>query len=166
VNVGGRNRMAMTDLRACVEAIGYRDVATHIQSGNVVFRTRSRSADAVAAALEEALARNLGVATPVMVRTERQLTVALDADPFPGADPKALHIGFLREDPAPDAVAGLAAPPGPDELRVIGRQVHLHYPAGMGRSKMSGAYLEKRLGVPLTVRNRAVTTALRDLLRA
>ena len=60
----------------------------------------------------------------------------------------------------------LTAPDGPDELEVIGREVHLHYPDGMGRSKMSGAWIEKRLGVPATARNRTVVTAIRDLLEA
>jgi uncharacterized protein (DUF1697 family) len=157
--------MTMADLRACVEAAGYEDVATHIQTGNVLFRTAARSAEKVAVAFEKAVEADLGFATAVMIRTASQLTAALDANPFPDADPKALHIAFLREAPAA-TVEALTAPDGPDELEVIGREVHLHYPDGMGRSKMSGAWIEKRLGVPATARNRTVVTAIRDLLEA
>ena len=166
VNVGGSGRMKMADLRACVEAAGYEDVATHIQTGNVLFRTAARSAEKVAVAFEKAVEGDLGFATAVMIRTASQLTAALDANPFPDADPKALHIAFLREAPAAAKVEALTAPDGPDELEVIGREVHLHYPDGMGRSKMSGAWIEKRLGVPATARNRTVVTAIRDLLEA
>jgi uncharacterized protein (DUF1697 family) len=166
VNVGGSGRMKMADLRACVEAIGHEDVSTHIQSGNVLFRTPMRSSEKLAVALESGIAKDLGFATAVMVRTAAQLTAALDANPFPDADPKTLHIAFLREEPSAARVAELVAPDGPDELAVTGREVHLRYPQGMGRSKLSGAYIEKRLGVPATARNHAVVTAIRDLLEA
>jgi uncharacterized protein (DUF1697 family) len=158
--------MAMADLRACVERLGHEDVATHIQSGNVLFRTPMRSAEKVARTLEEAVEADLGLRTAVMVRTAAQLTAALEADAFPGADPATLHIGFLRDDPDPAAAADLVPPPGPDAVRVIGREAHLLYPDGTGRSKMSGAWLEKRLGVPLTIRRRSVVETLRDLLEA
>jgi uncharacterized protein (DUF1697 family) len=158
--------MKMADLRACVEAAGYEDVATHIQTGNVILRTSIRSPEKVATALEEVVAADLGFRTAAMVRTAAQLTAALDANPFPEADPKALHIGFLREEPPAEKAKALTPPDGPDDLRVIGREVHLLYPEGMGRSKMGGAYVEKRLGVPLTARNRKVVTDLRDLLEA
>jgi uncharacterized protein (DUF1697 family) len=164
VNVGGSGRMAMADLRACVEGAGFADVATHIQTGNVLLRTPMRSDERVATALEEAVEAGLGFRTAVMVRTATQLTAALDADPFPGVDPAALHVAFLRAAPDAAAATGLVPPAGPDELRVAGREVHLHYPDGMGRSKLTGAWMEKRLGVPLTVRNRRVVAAIRDLL--
>ena len=91
-----------------------------------------------------------------MIRTAAQLTAALDERPFPDADPEALHIAFLREAPAAAKAKALVAPDGPDEVAVIGREVHLHYPDGMGRSKLSGASIEKRLGVPATARRRSV----------
>ena len=166
VNVGGSGRMAMADLRACVEGIGHEDVATHIQTGNVLFSTRMRSAEKVARALEEAVEADLGFQTAVMVRTAAQLTAALDERPFPDADPKTLHIAFLRETPPAAKATALVAPDGPDEAVVIGREVHLHYPDGMGRSKLSGAYIEKALGVPATARRRGVVEKIRDLLEA
>ena len=166
VNVGGSGRMAMADLRACVEGAGYEDVATHIQSGNVLFRTPARSAEKVAVALEEAAGADLGFRTAVMIRTAAQLTAALDANPFPDADPAALHIAFLRAVPAAARAKALVAPDGPDEVVVIGREAHLHYPGGMGRSKLSGAYVEKALGVAATARRRSVVETIRDLLLA
>jgi uncharacterized protein (DUF1697 family) len=164
VNVGGKGRMAMADLRACVERIGHEDVATHIQTGNVLFRTPMRSAEKVATALEDAVEADLGFRTAVMIRTAAQLSAALDVRPFPDADPEALHIAFLREMPAAATAKALVAPDGPDELAVIGREVHLHYPDRMGRSKLTGALIEKALGVPATARRRSVVEKLRELL--
>jgi uncharacterized protein (DUF1697 family) len=166
VNVGGSGRMAMADLRACVERLGHEDVTTHIQSGNVLFRTPMRSAEKVAAALERAVEADLGFRTAVMVRTAAQLTAALDEQPFPHADPGALHIAFLREEPAPERVAAFAVPDGPDEAVVAGREVHLHHPGGMGRSKLTGAFIERALGVSATARRRSVVATIRDLLEA
>ncbi|HET6690711.1 MAG TPA: DUF1697 domain-containing protein [Miltoncostaeaceae bacterium] len=166
VNVGGRGRMAMADLRACAEGAGFADVATHIQSGNVLFRTPMRSAEKVAVALEGAVEAGLGFRTSAMVRTAAQLTAALEARPFPDADPATLHIAFLRDAPAAAAAAAFTAPPGPDEAAVIGSEVHLRYADGMGRSKLTGAFIEKALGVPATARRRNVVETIRDLLRA
>lgn len=166
VNVGGSGRMAMADLRTCVEGAGFDDVATHIQSGNVLVRTPMRSAEKVARALEEAVAADLGFRTAVMVRSAAELTAALDERPFPDAADDALHIAFLRETPSAATAKALTAPDGPDELAVIGREVHLHYPNGMGRSKLTGSRIEKALGVPATARRRSVVEALRDLLEA
>ena len=156
----------MADLRGLVEGLGHSDVATHIQSGNVVLRASSRSAERVAVGIEEALARDLGFETSAMVRTAAQLRMVLDAEPFPDAAPGALHVAFLRRPPDAAAARALVAPQGPDELAVVGQEVHLHYPDGMGRSKLSGAYLEKRLGVPLTARKRTVVAKLLELLEA
>lgn len=166
VNVGGSGRMAMTDLRTCVEGAGFEDVATHIQTGNVLVRTPMRAAEKVARALEEAVEADLGFRTAVMVRTAAQLTAALGERPFPDADEKALHIAFLRETPSAAKARALVAPDGPDELAVIGREVFLHYPDGMGRSKLTGASVERALGVPATARRRTVVEKLRDLLLA
>ncbi|HMN98548.1 MAG TPA: DUF1697 domain-containing protein [Miltoncostaeaceae bacterium] len=166
VNVGGSGRMAMADLRACVEGDGFEDVTTHIQTGNVLFRTPMRSAEKVAAALETGVEAGMGFRTAVMVRTAAQLTAVLDERPFPDADPEHLHIAFLRQTPAAARVRALSAPDGPDELAVVGREVHLHHPAGMGRSTLTGASIEKALGVPATARKRAVVESIRDLLEA
>ena len=156
----------MAELRTCVEDAGFEDVSTHIQTGNVLLRTSMRSAEKVARALEKVVEADLGFRTAVMVRTAAQLTAALDERPFPDADETALHIAFLREKPPAARVKALVAPEGPDDLVVVGREVYLHYPDGQGRSKLTGALIEKALGVPATARRRSVVEKLRDLLEA
>ena len=156
--------MAMADLRELVEGLGHEDVVTHIQSGNVVFRASSRSAEKVAEGIEKALADDLGFETAVMVRTAADLKAILAERPFADAAPAALHVAFCRHEPDAERAAALAPPEGsPDECALIGREVLLHLPSGMGRTKLNGAYLERRLGVPVTARNWKVVTALQEL---
>ncbi len=166
VNVGGAGRMAMADLRACVEAAGFEDVSTHIQTGNVLLRTPMRSAERVARAVEAAVEADLGFRTAVMVRSAAQLAAVLEQRPFPRAADAALRIAFLREAPSAAAGAARVVPGGPAGLGGIGREVFLHHPGGMGRSKLTGAFIEKGLGVAATARRRSVVERLRDLLEA
>jgi uncharacterized protein (DUF1697 family) len=168
VNVAGHGRIAMADLRAVVSAAGYGDVATYLQSGNVAFTATADDAEAVAADLRRRLAGELGVDTAVMVRTAGEIADIAAHHPFleGQSDHSKLHVVFLAAEPDADRAARLTVPPGaPEELQPAGRQLYLHYPAGAGRSKVTAAYLEKRLGVGLTARNWRTVTALADLAR-
>ena len=102
INVGPSKRVAMADLRDLLAGLGYTDVRTHLQSGNAVFSTGSRAVT-VAADIEEALAEKVGVRASVVVRTGRQLTAAMAADPLSDiADNGSRHfLGFLSGKPDP-----------------------------------------------------------------
>ena len=134
VNVGGTGKLAMTDLRKLCEAAGFADVATYIQSGNVVF-TSKRGEASVKKLLEAALAEKLGKPCGVLLRTADELRQLLDANPFPKAAPQRLLMLFLDEKPAADSLKDVVAPGG-EELRVCGRHVVVHFPNGMGQSKL------------------------------
>lgn len=163
INVGGRNRLPMADLRALVESLGFGEVATYLQSGNVVF-AGSGSPAAVAQLVGEAITDRLGLTVPVVVRTDRQLARLLSATPYPtsGVDPKTLHVTFLASRPDAGAVRALedgAVRFDPDRLEVVGADVFLHCPGGYGETRLNNAYLERQLGVVATTRNwRTVTT--------
>jgi uncharacterized protein (DUF1697 family) len=159
INVGGRGKLPMADLRAIVEGLGHADVRTYIQSGNVVFRTRSRSTTAVAAALGEAIAAGTDVTTSVVVRTADELVAARDADPFVarGEDPGNVHLTFFPG-AAPDP--GDLSDYAPDTAVALGGELHLFLPNGLGRSKLA-ADLDRRLAPGGTTRNwRTVTTLI------
>ena len=162
VNVGRHRRVTMADLRAAMAAAGYPDVETHVQSGNLLVSTSVRTAR-LAADVEAALRAELGLEVDAIVRTGAQLRKVLTANPFlaEGGPTNALHVGFAKVKPTPAAVRALAERDfGRDRATVVGAEVYLCYPDGQGRSKMSGVTLEKILGVPITVRNWNVTTAL------
>jgi uncharacterized protein (DUF1697 family) len=166
INLGSRNKLAMPRLREIVEALPATDVTTHVQSGNVVFRSSLRSAAKVEAALEKALQQEAGLDVRVMVRTPAQLKRLLDSCPFADRcdDPTRLHVTFLEEKPHKARVEAID-PAGflPDEFAVEGQDVFLFCPDGYGRSKLSNAYFEKKLGVAGTTRNWRTVTTLAEL---
>ena len=154
VNVGGSNKVPMADLRAMFEANGLADAQTLIQSGNVVFRADGTEA-ALVSRIEAAIAETFSLSITVMVRSKAQLAKVLANDPFADAPPNLAHVAFLSARPAAKAVAALDPDRSPpDAFRVHGREVYLHYPNGSGRSKLTGDYLERVLGVRATARNR------------
>jgi uncharacterized protein (DUF1697 family) len=150
VNVGGKNTVPMAALRELFESLGHGEVRTFIQSGNVVFTAR---AAVTPQSLERAVAQEFGVHTTVVIRTPRDLEQVVKANPFVGADPSKLHVGFMTQKPTAAVVAKLDGEPfRPEEFAVRGRELYLHLPNGMGRSKLP-AYLDRRLKIPTTVRN-------------
>lgn len=162
INVGGHGIVSMAELRDCFAAMGFGDVATYIQSGNVVFSAAGGPPDA--AAIEARLA-DFGVTSAVALRGTGELARLVAGNPFlaPGVDPKTLYVSFLTADPPPSRAESFAVPPGATEqMELVGRDVYLCFPQGYGRTKLSGAWLERGLGVPATTRNwRTVTTLLR-----
>lgn len=165
VNVGGRNRLAMEDLRALVTGAGGSDVRTYIQSGNAVFVSR-RSSSAIVGALQSQLEDVLGSRVPVLVRTKEELDAVIETNPFVrrGDDPKALHVTFMGAVPGADAVetAQTKRSDG-DECLVIGREVYLSCPNGYGNTKLTNTFFEKRLGSEATTRNWTTVTKLAEL---
>jgi uncharacterized protein (DUF1697 family) len=166
INVGGKQKVPMADLRALVEGLGHEDVATYVQSGNVVLRS-GRSADAVARGIEQAIRRSLALAVSVIVRTRAQLAEVLGSNPYLGAgrDTSKLYVVYLDAKPSAAAVKRLDPDRGrPDEFTVRGREVYLQLPNGAGRSKLTLDWFEKQLGVRGTARNWRTTNELLALM--
>ena len=100
VNVGGKTKVAMAALRDVCASVGCEDVVTYIQSGNVVLRSALK-ADRLQSALETAIAEEFGFSPAVMIRPAKEMAAVIDRNPFPDAEMKTLHVGFLHA--APDA---------------------------------------------------------------
>ena len=166
VNVGARNRMRMADLEAVFTGLGHTGVVSYIQSGNVVFKSRSKRPAALARDIEERISRDLGLAVRVLLRTHAELVDVVAANPFvaAGAEATRLHVTFLTEEPdAARARAVAAFDAGADELRIAGREVYLHCPAGYGNTKLDNGFFERRLGAIATTRNWNTVTKLVEL---
>ncbi len=177
VNVGGNARIRMADLREIVTSLGHDDVATYIQSGNVVFAAEAmaggEATDEVAATddltaearlatgIHDALKARLGLDVDVMVRGREDLERTLAGIPFPVTDPKRAIVAFLSTPPSADAIRSLAAvDAAPEQVWVVGRVAYLDLPNGVGRSVLA-PNLERRLAVRATARNlRTVQTLL------
>jgi len=140
INVGGNRKIHMADLRELFAAAGCDDVTSYIQSGNIVFTHPSTASDRLAGDLQQRIEAGTGFDVPVILRTAKAWEGVVRANPYPDAEPSALHVAFLAKTPAPDAVATFdAARFAPEEFTVVGREVYLHLPDGMGRAKLPPA---------------------------
>jgi uncharacterized protein (DUF1697 family) len=167
VNVGGHNRVPMADLRALLAALGCEDVTTYLQSGNAVCRSTAVPGR-LASDLEAALAAELGVTVRVLVRTAAEVAAAVAANPLEAStdDPKRLHVLFLETAPdggRVDALVAEAADLAPERLGVSGAEAYLFTPAGYHDARLTGAFVERRLGRVGTARNWRTVLALADL---
>jgi len=134
VNVGGTGRLLMSDLRDLCAACGFENAQTFIQSGNVVFRSALREAS-VKARLEKALAARSGKPVAVLVRSAGELAAVARKSPFSGAVPSKVVVYFLNDAPERGILEAIEIP-GREELELRGRELFVHYPDGIGRSKL------------------------------
>lgn len=158
INVGGHT-VKMDRLRGLFEALGYADVETFIASGNVIFRSPTTDTRAMEQQIEAHLAASLGYEVATFVRTAAEIAGIAGYTPFPADEVESnrLYIGFLQGQPDDGALVRLAALCTPlDEFHVHGRELYWMCRTTMGQSAISGAQIERALGMPTTLRN--VTT--------
>jgi uncharacterized protein (DUF1697 family) len=161
INIGAHKRISMKELAALVEGLGYRDVSTYLQSGNVVFSTTG-SADAIATALAKQIVGELGHDVAVIVRTANEMNKIVQANPF---DPKVSHVTFLAgKPPAAKVKEPVTIDCGRDEFEVVGREIFLSMPHGYGRTKLNNTFWERRFKTVATTRNWNSVLALREQL--
>lgn len=164
VNVGGHHRILMADLRSLCEKLGHTRVQTYVQSGNVVFSTRSRNLLRVAEDIENAIESSHGFRSNVILRTTEELRRTVAASPVAyrdGFEPAKHIVQFLAAappDPVRDALQKL--PPAPEELHLIGRELYIYFPNGISKSELSLSKLERLLKVAGTARNWNTVTKL------
>ena len=156
VNVGGI-RITMDDLRALAASLGYGNVRSLLQTGNLVFDGERERPAALERRLAKVTGRRLGVVTEFFVRTSSEWSTAIEANPLIDAavrDPSHLVVVFLQESPSGEAVRALrSAIAGPETVEVVGRQAYIAYPEGIGRSGLTLSRIERALGTPGTGRN-------------
>ena len=168
VNVGGKNRLPMADLRDVFSAAGCAAVQTYIQSGNVVFEAAPDLAERVTDIVTRAIRRRFGYETAVIVRSSEELRKVAASNPFDtSGDPRLLHVAFLEDTPDAEAVSRLDPERSPlDAFAVRGRNVYLHYPNGVARSKLTNEYLAAQLRTASTMRNWRTVLTLREMVDA
>lgn len=174
INVGGRNKVAMADLKRVLDALGHTDVRTYVNSGNVVFEAAGRASategDRLAGVIEKAISSELGVSPAVLVRSAAELATTAGANPYQDeSDPKKVHVVFLATPPTADeqAVAKAAEREAVekgsrDEMTIMERAIYLHTPDGFGRSVLA-ELLSRRKSSPMaagTARNWSTVTKL------
>ena len=159
VNVGGRSKVSMKELRQLFEDLGYTGVVTYIQSGNVVFDAARPPASP--AAIEKRIADAFGFDVAVVLCTPTELAAIVEHCPYP--DPAKVHVMFFNRAPAKAAFAELdAAAFGADEFTVGRKELYLYLPNGVGRSKLPAA-LARQAPREATLRNWRTVTELLEL---
>ena len=156
VNVGGHNKISMETLREICVSLKLRNPRTYIQSGNVVFESAEADAAKLAARLESAIEKRCGFRPTVILRSVTEMREVVARNPFAGrkeVEPAKLNVFFLAAALPPQVAAkAQAINVGPEELRPSGRELYIHFPDGMGKSKLPPV-LDRTLKMPATARN-------------
>jgi uncharacterized protein (DUF1697 family) len=166
INVGRAKRIAMADLRSMLETLGYTDVKTVGQSGNVVLSAGNGKPEAMEEKIATGIKSSFGMVVAVMLRTATELAAVVDENPFVkrGIPTGDLHVAFLSTNPSAAHLKALdAAAFAPDEFAFGKRAVYVRLPNGVMGSTLPD--WDKVLGVRATQRNWNTTTKLRDLIR-
>lgn len=157
VNVG-KNRLSMADLREAMEREGFANVETVVASGNVLFDHDERPSAGIADKLAHLVAERFGFDTFAVVLTREELAAAIDASPFKGeGEDKQVHTVFLDGDLDPIAYNAMIAAyqgRGPERIEQGRRAVHVDFVDGVSQSRLTPGFIERRLGVAGTARNR------------
>lgn len=164
INVGGK-QMKMEKLRASFTGLGFENVRTYIQSGNVLFETKAKNDAAILKKIAAGLLADFGVAIPVLLRTDKELADVVKRNPFlkdTGVDVARLHVTFLSHD-APASAAQCLEPlaASTERYHISGREIFLYCPNGYGNTKLSNNNVERKLRLAATTRNwKSVNTLL------
>ena len=166
INVGGNTMVKMEELRRTFEALGFENVASYINSGNLAFDARKTSETNLVKKIEDAVERLIDKRVQVMVREQPDIEQVIANNPFDGKyqNHKEMHVIFLRSELSEDQVAWLtdAAPTG-EHFQVSGREIYCHLPMGVADSYLGRGQFEKKLGAAVTARNWRTVQKLAEL---
>ena len=168
INVGGRRKILMADLKKLFHALGFAAVQTYIQSGNVIFNSTGKEDNiTIAANIEQAIAKKYGFDVPVIVRTVGQWQEAIASNPFfkkKDADVERLHLTFLKEVPEPDKLEVIQAfDYSPDKFELVDNNIFVFCSGKYSDSKLSNTFFESKLKQPATTRNWKTVLKLMEL---
>ena len=156
INVGGKNKLPMADLRACLENIGLSNPRTYIQSGNILFQSQETNKEKLIAQIQASILKEFNIESSVFLEDKAFLVSTLENNPYlkatPDMDIKELHVTFLSES---STELELVSPERylPDSYKLIEGRAYVHCPNGYGRTKLNNSFFEKNAKVSCTTRN-------------
>lgn len=166
INVGGNTMIKMEELRTIFEALGFKNVVSYINSGNLAFDTQRASDARLAAKIEAAVEKHVGKPVRVMVREQKDIQRVLANNTFEGqyGSHKEMHVLFLRSELGKEQLSWLAktAPTG-ERFLSVGREIYCHLPMGVADSYLGRGQFEKKLEVSVTARNWRTVQKLAEL---
>lgn len=158
----------MAELRALCSGLGFADVQTYIQSGNVIFSAKEAAAT-IETKLERAIAERFGFSVDTLVRAATDWPAFIKGNPFVEAcakEPQYVLMALAKRTPSPDAVAALRERAKDDErIEAAGTAIWFHHPSGSARSKLTPSLIDRLVGSPVTARNYRTVLKLGELAR-
>jgi uncharacterized protein (DUF1697 family) len=154
VNLAAHKRMKMDALREAFRKLDFEDPRTYLQSGNVVFCSLERNREKLSRRIEEGIEATFGFHSDVILRSVEEMRKVVAANPFAdraGIEPAKLAVVFLAAKPPAAALNGVKAEP--EELVLVGSELFIYYPNGMGRSKLNSGSIDRALKTSGTARN-------------
>jgi len=169
INVGGNRKILMKDLKVLFEKLGFANVETYIQSGNVIFESDLKLSTAdLEQNIQQAITETFGFDVPVIVRTADEWDKSIVNNPFwkeKDADIDRLHLTCLKEIPSPELLEKIKLSQFlPDRYEIIGKDVFIFCAAGYGTSKLVNPFFESKLKVPATTRNWKTVMKLHEMI--
>ncbi len=167
INVGGQNKVKMVTLKEVFAKLGFIDVTTYIQSGNVVFKSKILEISSLEKQIETAIETNFGFKASVLIKTEKELAIILNESPFKNPEDitaKQVYYVLLKEKPAPNLKQALVPNNYPNEQFLITANcVYLNCLKGAGKAKLTNNVIEKKLKISSTTRNHRTLLKLIEL---
>lgn len=158
INVSGQKIIKMTELKSLYILLGFRNIVTYIQSGNVIFETSHQNEADIKYKIEEAIEQKFNFKVPVLIRTNSEIRRIIKNCPFKNVNftenGTKLAVTFLSSIPSKESVLEIQKYAiAPEKLVVIGREIYLYYPNGFGKTKLTNILFEKKLSLKASTRN-------------
>lgn len=166
INVSGHNKIKMEELKKLYETLGFSNVQTYIQSGNVVFKSSDTNISKLTGKIEKRIKRVFGFDVPVLIRTKNDFRKLIQNTPFIKKDISKLHVTFLSDTPSQlpiDEIKKIK-----DELEeffISDKEIYVFCPNGYGRTKLNNNFFEKKVGVSVTTRNWKTVNKLLEMTK-
>jgi uncharacterized protein (DUF1697 family) len=166
INVGGNTMIKMAELKTTFENLGFKNVVSYINSGNLAFDTAKASEEKICTKIEKAIEKDFGKDIPVMIREQSAIGEVLKKNPFHGAfeSHKHMHVLFMKEKMPNDKAAQLkAAATGTEKFEIVDREIYALLKDGVADSLLGKGFIDKKLKVATTGRNWRTIEKLAEL---
>ncbi|WP_397363725.1 DUF1697 domain-containing protein [Olleya sp. R77988] len=165
INVGGHNKIPMQELRDLLNQIGFKDVKTYIQTGNIIFKTSSTDRNLLASKIKNGIYNQFGFDIPVLIKTPTQIISILEKCPFTEEEKLKSYFALLYDKATIQQIQSLKSYSFPDEkFQLIDDCIYLYSSIGYGKSKANNNFFEKKIKIKLTTRNYNTLNKLVKLL--